>query len=117
MGIGPLVAWRRASGRALLRTLRWPLGASILAGIALIALGDGSSSPGLIAYTFSVFALTSIVVELIRGTRATGSLFELIGRNRRRYGGYIVHAAIVLHPNGVISGACDPRSDGSVAAA
>jgi cytochrome c-type biogenesis protein CcmF len=102
MGIGPLVAWRRASGRALLRTLRWPLGASILTGIALIAIGDGSSSPGLIAYSFSVFALTSIVVELVRGTRATGSLFELIGRNRRRYGGYIVHAAIVLFVIGVV---------------
>ena len=102
MGIGPLVAWRRASGRALLRTLRWPLGASIIAGIALVSIGDGSSRPGLIAYTFSVFALTAIVVELVRGTRATGSLFELIGRNRRRYGGYIVHAAIVLFVIGVV---------------
>jgi len=102
MGIGPLVAWRRASLRALLRTLRWPLGASVIAGIALIAVGDESSKPGLIAYSFCVFALTAIVVELVRGTRATGSLFELIGRNRRRYGGYIVHAAIVLFVIGVV---------------
>ncbi len=102
MGIGPLVAWRRASLRALLRTLRWPLGASVVAGIALVAIGDGSSKPGLIAYSFCVFALTAIVVELVRGTRATGSLFELIGRNRRRYGGYIVHAAIVLFVIGVV---------------
>jgi cytochrome c-type biogenesis protein CcmF len=102
MGIGPLVAWRRASLRALLRTLRWPLVASVVAGIALLAIGDGSSKPGLIAYTFCVFALTSILVELVRGTRATGSLFELIARNRRRYGGYIVHVAIVLFVIGVV---------------
>jgi cytochrome c-type biogenesis protein CcmF len=102
MGIGPLIAWRRASIRALFRTLRWPLAAAVLAGIALIAIGDGSSKPGLIAYTFCAFALTAIVVELVRGTRATGSLFELIGRNRRRYGGYIVHVAIVLFVIGVV---------------
>ena len=55
----------------------------------------------MIAYTFSSFVLTTIVVELVRGTRATGSLFELVSRNRRRYGGYIVHAAIVLLAIGI----------------
>src|SRR5215218_6175913 len=101
MGIGPLIAWRRTSARALLRTLRWPLGAAIAAGVVLVAAGAGSSRAGLIAYTFSAFVLASIVVELVRGTRATGSLWELIGRNRRRYGGYVVHAAIVLLAIGV----------------
>ncbi len=93
MGVGPLIAWRRASARSLVRTLRWPIGAALVVGAVLIALGAGSSTPGLIAYTFSAFALTTIVVELVRGTRATGSLFELVARNRRRYGGYIVHAS------------------------
>ena len=46
--------------------------------------------------------LTTIVVELVRGTSATGSLFQLVARNRRRYGGYIVHAAIVLLAIGII---------------
>ena len=101
MGIGPLIAWRRASVRSLLKTLRWPIGVSIVAGIGLIALGAGSSHPGLIAYTFSVFVLTTIVVELVRGTRATGSLFQLVGRNRRRYGGYVVHFAIVMLAIGI----------------
>ena len=102
MGIGPLVAWRRASARSLLRTLRWPIAVTVVAGLALYAIGDGSSSPGLIAYTFCAFALTAIVVELVRGTRATGSLFELIARNRRRYGGYVVHTAVVLFVIGVV---------------
>jgi cytochrome c-type biogenesis protein CcmF len=101
MGIGPLIAWRRASARALLKTLRWPIAVAIATGVALILAGAGSSRPGLIAYTFSAFVLTTIVVEFVRGTRATGSLFQLVARNRRRYGGYIVHAAVVLFAIGV----------------
>jgi len=102
MGIGPLVAWRRSSGRALLKALRWPIGVSIVAGIALIAVGAGSSLPGLIGYTFCVFVLASIAVELVRGTKVTGSLFQLVARNRRRYGGYVIHASIVLLAVGII---------------
>ncbi len=101
MGIGPLIAWRRTTIRALLRTLRWPVGTSLVTGIVLISIGAGSSLPGLIAYTFASFVLASIVLELVRGTRVTGSVFTLVSRNRRRYGGYIVHAAIVLLAIGI----------------
>ncbi len=101
MGIGPLIAWRRTSVRALARAVAWPLGGAIVAGLALVAAGAGSSTPGLIAYTFSAFVLGTIAVELVRGTRAAGSLFLLVSRNRRRYGGYIVHAAVVLLAIGV----------------
>ena len=101
MGIGPLIAWRRTSVRALLRSLVWPIAAALVTGVVLIIEGAGSSRPGLVAYTFSAFVIAAIVVELVRGTRATGSLFRLIGRNRRRYGGYIVHFAIVLLAIGV----------------
>jgi len=101
MGIGPLIAWRRASVRALVKTLRWPIAVALVAGAALIAAGAGSSRPGVIAYTFSAFVMTTIVVEFVRGTRATGSVFQLIARNRRRYGGYIVHASIVLLAIGI----------------
>jgi cytochrome c-type biogenesis protein CcmF len=101
MGIGPLVAWRRTSVRALLRSIAWPIAAALVAGIALIVAGAGSSRPGLIAYTFSAFVIAAIAVELIRGTRATGSVFRLVSRNRRRYGGYVVHFAIVLLAIGI----------------
>jgi cytochrome c-type biogenesis protein CcmF len=101
MGIGPLIAWRRTSLRALARTLRWPLVAALVAGAVLVAAGAGSSRAGLIAYTFSAFVLATIVVELVRGTRATGSLLTLVARNRRRYGGYVVHASVVLLAIGV----------------
>ncbi|HJQ74766.1 MAG TPA: cytochrome c-type biogenesis CcmF C-terminal domain-containing protein, partial [Gaiellaceae bacterium] len=66
--------------------------------------------PGLIAYSFSVFVLASIALEFARGTRARRSLAggswpaafgSLVARNRRRYGGYVVHAAVVLLAIGV----------------
>src|SRR5213075_79672 len=74
MGIGPLVAWRRASLRALGRTFLWPTGAAVVAGVALLAAGAGSSRVGVIAYTFSVFVLASIVLEFARGTSARKAL-------------------------------------------
>jgi cytochrome c-type biogenesis protein CcmF len=110
MGIGPLVAWRRASLRALGKTFLWPLSAAVVAGAALLAAGAGSSRVGLIAYTFSIFVLASIVLEFVRGTRARkalgaetwpGALSSLIARNRRRYGGYVVHASVVFLAIGV----------------
>jgi cytochrome c-type biogenesis protein CcmF len=78
-----------------------PAGIAVAAGVALLAFGAGSSIPGLVAYTFCAFVLASIVLEFVRGTRAAGSFTRLVGRNRRRYGGYIVHAAIVLLALGV----------------
>jgi cytochrome c-type biogenesis protein CcmF len=111
MGIGPLIAWRRASLRGLTRTFVWPLGIAIAAGLVLVPLGAGASVPGLIGYTFCAFVLASIALEFARGTRARRALSggswlrafgELVGRNRRRYGGYVVHASIVLLAIGVI---------------
>ncbi len=110
MGIGPLVAWRRASLRSLGKTFLWPFAAAVVAGGGLVAAGAGSSIPGLIAYTFSVFVAATIVLEFARGTLARRALSgeplprafsSLVARNRRRYGGYVVHAAIVMLAIGI----------------
>jgi cytochrome c-type biogenesis protein CcmF len=110
MGIGPLIAWRRASLQSLFTTFVWPTGVAATAGVVLLALGAGSSVPGLIAYTFSAFVAATIALEFVRGTRARkalgatswpGAFSSLIARNRRRYGGYVVHAAIVLLAIGI----------------
>jgi cytochrome c-type biogenesis protein CcmF len=110
MGIGPLIAWRRASLRSLGRTFLWPFVTALVAGAGLIAAGAGTSIPGLIAYTFSAFVAATIALEFIRGTQARRALSheawprafgELIARNRRRYGGYIVHAAILMLAIGI----------------
>ena len=110
MGIGPLVAWRRASLRSLGRSFMWPASVALVVGVSLLLVGGGSSIPGLVAYSFSAFVLASIALEFARGTRArrglsgegwAGAFGSLVARNRRRYGGYIVHAAIVLLAVGV----------------
>jgi cytochrome c-type biogenesis protein CcmF len=101
MGIGPLVAWRRASLRSLGRMFVIPFVAAVVGGALLLAFGFGSSLPGLLAYTFSIFVFASIVLEFVRGRRAAGSVVRLVGRNRRRYGGYLVHVAVLLFAIGV----------------
>jgi cytochrome c-type biogenesis protein CcmF len=107
--------------RGLGRTFAWPLGIALAGGVVLIALGAGSSIPGLVGYTFCIFVLASIGLEFTRGTRARHALSgdswpaafaQLVGRNRRRYGGYVVHSAIVLLAIGVIgSSAYDTTSE------
>ena len=124
MGIGPLIAWRRASLRSLGRTFLIPAAASVVAAVGLLAAGAGSSTPGMIAYTFSAFVLASIVLEFARGTRARRALTsstwpralgQLVSRNRRRYGGYVVHAAIVLLAVGIAgSSAYDSQAEGKL---
>src|SRR5438309_4180472 len=101
MGLGPLVAWRRASLRSLGKTFLLPFAAAVVTGVALLALGFGSSWPGLLAYTFGAFVVASILLEFVRGRAAAGGVFRLIARNRRRYGGYVVHAAVVLLAIGI----------------
>ena len=105
MGVGPLVAWRRASLRALGRSLAWPAGVALVTGTALALLGAGSNPAALVGYTFAAFVLAAIVLEFARGTRARRAIAGeswpaafagLVGRNRRRYGGYVVHASIIV---------------------
>jgi cytochrome c-type biogenesis protein CcmF len=116
MGLAPLVAWRRASLRSLGGSFAWPAGIALGTAVVLIAVGAGSSTAGLLAYTFSAFVLGSIGYEFVRGTRTRHALdgegwwpafSSLVGRNRRRYGGYVVHAAIVLLAIGVAGSAYD----------
>jgi cytochrome c-type biogenesis protein CcmF len=111
MGIGPLLAWRRASLRSFARAVAWPLLFALLVGAMLLRAGAGSSPPGLVAYTFSAFVIAAVTLEFWRGTRArkelgdgtwVGAFTSLVARNRRRYGGYISHAAVVLLAIGVV---------------
>jgi cytochrome c-type biogenesis protein CcmF len=126
MGIGPVVAWRRASLRSLGSQLALPAGIALAVGVLLLLGGAGSSPAGLVGYTFAAFVLTTIVLEFVRGTRARRSigaggwwpaLAGLVARNRRRYGGYIVHAAIVLLLVGAIGiGGFSTTREGRLAA-
>jgi cytochrome c-type biogenesis protein CcmF len=77
----------------------------------LLRAGAGTSPPGLVAYTFSAFVIAAVLLEFGRGTRArkelgdttwAGAFTSLVARNRRRYGGYVSHAAVVLLAIGVV---------------
>src|SRR5467141_797456 len=103
-GIGPLIAWRRASVPNLRRQFAVPLTSCVF--VLLILLVAGMRDVGaLMAVSLGGFVLATIVQEFARGARVRHrqygepvivGLFQLLSRNRRRYGGYIVHVAIVL---------------------
>jgi cytochrome c-type biogenesis protein CcmF len=104
-GIGPVIAWRRASLVGLIRHLALPLAAGSLSAVAVIAAGAGRPVTALLMFTAGGFALAVVAKELVRGTQVQRALtgghvvrafVRLVARNRRRYGGYIVHAGIVV---------------------
>jgi cytochrome c-type biogenesis protein CcmF len=105
-GIGPLLAWRRVSAGALWRIVRAPIAVAVLAAVLIALLTDAPSHPAaLLLFTFAAFALTAVAQEFIRGGHAqrrvaggswAGSLGRVVARNRRRYGGYIVHAGVAI---------------------
>src|SRR3954451_19185692 len=103
-GIGPLLAWRQVSLGALKRLLGRPALFGLAAGVALVALTDARTKPlALIVFSLAAFTLAALVQEFARGAAAqralTGgsysrALLALSSRNRRRYGGYVVHAGV-----------------------
>jgi cytochrome c-type biogenesis protein CcmF len=104
VGIGPVIAWRRASRRNLEKSFLLPLtvGASV---IAIFAALGSREWMALATFGISSFVLATIITEFWKGTRARariegegfGAAFlHLIAKNRRRWGGYIVHVGVVL---------------------
>ena len=103
-GVGPLIAWRKASTSNLRRQFALPTMTGLFAGSLLIALGMRNGH-ALIAYTLAAFVSGTIVQEFYKGINARRTIhgealpiaaMRLVARNRRRYGGYIVHAGIVV---------------------
>jgi len=103
-GIGPLLAWRKSTLVNLRDQFLIPVGAALAVGGALVALGVRVWTSG-ICFALCGFVLGTVGQEFWRGARvrqqATGTdvftaLVGLVARNKRRYGGYIVHVGIVL---------------------
>jgi cytochrome c-type biogenesis protein CcmF len=104
-GIGPLIAWRKASTANLRRQFIAPVTLGVLTLGALLVLGVRDLY-AVMALALAGFVAGTILQEFYRGIRArrrmhgesTGvALGRLIARNRRRYGGYIVHAGILIY--------------------
>ncbi len=105
-GIGPLLAWRRVSWASARRVFLVPAIAGTVAAVALILFSDAAGEPWAFAlFVFAAFALTGLAQEFWRGAAARRSLsgealpaalVAVVSRNRRRYGGYVVHIGIAV---------------------
>ncbi|MBI4608809.1 MAG: heme lyase CcmF/NrfE family subunit [Candidatus Rokubacteria bacterium] len=104
MGVGPLIAWRRASWDNLRRNFLWPAALSLAIGLVLFAWRVRDFWP-LLALTLAAFAALTILLDTVGAVRARreiagerfgAALATLVRRNQRRYGGFIVHLGVVL---------------------
>jgi cytochrome c-type biogenesis protein CcmF len=108
MGVGPLIAWRRASLHNLIRNFVWPVAIGIGAAALFFALGVRSTL-AVVSLSLTVFVAATIAVDLVRATRARLRLGErlvpavagLLVRHNRRYGGFVVHLGILVIAVGV----------------
>jgi cytochrome c-type biogenesis protein CcmF len=105
-GIGPLLAWRRISWQGIRRVFPIPTAAAGLALILLLLLTDAADSFWALAvFVLAAFTVVALAQETWRGAAARrssaggsvpGSIVAVATRNRRRYGGYIVHLGFVV---------------------
>jgi cytochrome c-type biogenesis protein CcmF len=105
-GVGPLLAWRRVSWSSARRVFLWPALAALGALVLLLAATDAGDDPWALAvFVLASFTLVALGQELWRGAGArrslsggsvAGSVLAVAARNRRRYGGYVVHAGLVV---------------------
>ncbi len=103
-GVGPLIAWRRASVPNLRRQFVVPLTTGVFA-LLILLVGGMRDVGALMAVSLGGFVFATVIQEFARGARARHrqygeptalAVVQLLARNRRRYGGYVVHVAIVL---------------------
>jgi len=104
-GIGPLIAWRKTSTANLRRQFLWPTAAGLVAAVALLAMGFRGFYV-LMSWILSAFVAGTVLQEFYRGIRARMRMYQesplmalarLVNRNRRRYGGYLVHVGILVY--------------------
>jgi len=111
MGIAPLMPWRQVSSRKLISSLKWP---ALVGGVTMLLIYTLTwiKMPGaVIGFGFCAFSLTATLMEYGRGVRARHkahgenyleALVRLAARNRRRYGGYLIHLGVIFAAIGII---------------
>jgi cytochrome c-type biogenesis protein CcmF len=109
MGVGPLIAWRRASLENLRRNFVGPIVVGIVAA-AVVRLLNPASAIALLTIAITVFTAAAIALDLGRATRARRrvgeGVFRAVGglllRHNRRYGGFTVHLGVLVVAVGVM---------------
>ena len=109
-GVAPLAAWRHSTARTLGRAMWKPFAASLV--VLAIVIAGGIRQPGaLLGFWLAAFVTLVTLYEFWRGSLARHqrsgeslpvAFWRLAERNRRRYGGYIIHLGVVLMAIGVI---------------
>jgi cytochrome c-type biogenesis protein CcmF len=104
MGVGPIIAWRRASWDNLKRNFLWPATGSLMFALVLFVWKVKDFLP-LLGFTLLAFVVMTIVYDTalalrarrrIAGEHVIRGLITLTRRNQRRYGGLVVHLGVVL---------------------
>jgi cytochrome c-type biogenesis protein CcmF len=104
-GVGPLIAWRRATPASLRRQLRIPATAGLSAAAVLaLATRDAFQPIAVVVWALGAFVTATVVQEYVRAIRARmrhgegpfTALVTLFQKNQRRYGGYVVHVGVVF---------------------
>lgn len=110
MGIAPVSAWGHSNYKTLGRSLWKPALFSLL-GIVVPLVLNVTNGLALLAFWLVTFVLAVTLYEFWRGAMARRqrageslpvALWRLTGRNRRRYGGYIIHLGVILMAVGVV---------------
>jgi cytochrome c-type biogenesis protein CcmF len=104
-GVGPVIAWRRATAANARRNFLVPIACALLTLGVLLAAGVTQKPLALAMFCCAAFAIGSLMQEFWRGSRARMAaageaaplaLVSLVRRNRRRYGGYVVHLGMAV---------------------
>ena len=108
MGIGPVLPWRKAGWSSINKMLRAPFVVASVVLVSSLIIGINQYWV-LISFVVCSVPVTTVLQELVRGTKSRHSRGEnwgfaflsLLGANRPRYGGYIVHLSIVMLAIGI----------------
>ena len=108
-GAGPIISWKKLTPNNFRRMFLWPMVIGLIGGAVtwgILAL-KGHTAPiySVLCSFAGVFVLAAILTEFYRGAKLRAKRQEtsflnglnlLIQRNKRRYGGYIIHIGIVI---------------------
>jgi len=108
MGVGPMIAWRRASWAGLKRNFLWPVAIGAAGALVFFLLGVRHAL-ALLTLGLVLFVAATMVHDFWRGTRArmragrgpVGAMADLALRQNRRYGGFVVHLGVLLVALGI----------------
>ncbi len=110
-GVGPIIPWRRVTRAKLRRNFVFPVAVG-LATMLVLALVSGVTEhlAAFLMFGAAAFVIGTVAQEYFRGIRARSrmaheappvALGRLVRRNRRRYGGYIIHLGVAVALIGV----------------